>query len=454
MDKFKKLSRTVNDGLNKIYNSNWFIVLFSGLVFFSWLVECEYIAVVTAVLTLNYMFLTQKYLDKIALVAIVVPAFVDNNMRHRVNLVFIIIVGLLLLTVVASAIYYFVKNKGQFDRKILKSKFLVVYLLAIVAVALGGIGYNGHTFMKAMIVVGLHIALLGLYALVYKGAGPQFKDIVIKSIIALACVIVAEMLVYFMRVDDVSAALTSKSMSLGWAITNAVAVMLAFAIPFCFYLAKDKKTQWPYMLLGTLFFCFIFLTNCRSMMLVGAGVYFVCLVLSFILLDRRQSLINIGVIGVVGILAVVLFKDQIFNQFIRMGLDGNGRLDEYAYYFSQFKENPVFGMGFFSDTVVQPDGMVRAHNTPLQIIVSMGIIGAILAVPYYFVRYKSFVEKKSLFKVFAFIAYIAMAGYGMVDCALISSYKLIAVYMLMSAVELDTWQQQKEISAPGKESSK
>ena len=82
------------------------------------------------------------------------------------------------------------------------------------------------------------------------------------------------------------------------------------------------------------------------------------------------------------------------------------------------------------------------------------LIGAILAVPYYFVRYKSFVEKKSLFKLFAFIAYIAMAGYGMVDCALISSYKLIAVYMLMSAVELDTWQQQKEISVPEKESSK
>jgi len=46
----------------------------------------------------------------------------------------------------------------------------------------------------------------------------------------------------------------------------------------------------------------------------------------------------------------------------------------------------VFGMGFFTDTEFQADGMVRAHNTIIQIFASTGIIGALTFLPMYFER--------------------------------------------------------------------
>lgn len=431
----EKLIR-VKNGIDKFFNSDWFVVVFTAIVLLSWTLEVEYIAVGAGIITLMYMFLTQQYLDRIALVAIVIPAFVDNNMRHRIDLKFIIIVVALLLLVAGCGVYYFIKNRNTEKRKLKNSKFLLVYLLAILAVALGGIGYPGQTFVKALIIIGLHGALLGLYILLYKCGSENLKDTVMKSVIALAGVIVAEMIIYFIRVDDALFSITYKQMSLGWAITNSVAVMLAFAIPFCFYLARKKKVQLPYMLLGTLYYFFIFLTNCRSMMLVGTGVYLICLVLSFVYNNWWQALINTGVLVVLVVLATTVLRESIFNRFITYGLDGTGREEQWAYYWDKFKENKMFGMGFMTDETYR-DGIVRAHSTPLQILVSMGIIGAICAIPYYFVRYKVFINRPTIFKLFAFVCYIAMVGYGLVDCALISSYKLIAVYMLMTAVELD-----------------
>jgi len=438
-NKFKtKLINPVLRAISKFYNSDWFIVFYASMVILSWAEECEYIAVITSIVTLIYMFLTQEHLDRMALIAIVIPAMVDANMRYRINFGQIyILVGLVLL-VVASAVYHFVKVHKKNDRRVLKSHFFIVYVSTVLVLCTSGLGYTGNTISKVLIPVGVHLALLGLYCLLYKCGGPNLKNTIVKSIIALAGVIVVEMIIYFVQQESVFNVITTKVMSLGWAITNSVAVILVMAVPLCFYLARDKKVQLPYMLLGTVFYAFVFLTNCRSMILVGTIIYFITLILSFVYLNRLQAFLHLVLFGVIATFAVNNFYEQIFSQFINIGLGDNGRVELWTYYLGEFKENPIFGMGFYTDTVYQTDGMVRAHNTLVQIIASMGIIGIINGIPYYFQRYSAFIIKPTVFKLFAFVSYLAMVGYGMVDCAIISSYKLIITYMLMLAVEYDT----------------
>ena len=424
--------------VNKFYNSDLFIVFYSAMIVLSWAVECEYIAVVASIITLIYMFLTQEHLDRMVLIAVVVPAMVDANMRHRINVGQIyILIGMLLL-VVASAIYYFVKVYKKVDRKILNSQFFVVYVATVLILCTSGLGYTGNTVFKVLIPVAVHLALLGLYCLLYKCGGPKLKDTVIKSIIALAGVIVVEMLVYFSRQENILLTITAKAMSLGWAITNSVAVILVMAVPLCFYLARGKKVQLPYMLLGSVFYAFVFFTNCRSMILVGSVVFAITIVLSFIFLNKWQALAHVLIFAGLAWFVVNQLYEKIFSQFLTMGLDDNGRMELWTYYLGEFKKNPVFGMGFYTDTLYQTDGMVRAHNTLVQIVASMGIVGILNGIPYYFQRYSAFVIKPTIFKLFAFVSYLAMVGYGLVDCAIISSYKLIIVYMLMLAVEFDT----------------
>ena len=433
-----KIIKPMLNGINKFYNSDWFIAFFSLAVLTSWVLECEYIAVITAVVTLIYMFLTQEHLDRMAVIAIVIPAMVDANMRHRINFGQIyILIGLLLL-VVASAVYHFVKLRKPNNRKIIKSHFFIVYVATVLVLCTSGLGYPGNTIGKVLIPVGVHIALLGLYCLLYKFGGPNLKDSIIKAIIALAGIIVVEMVIFFMRQEDILYTITIKTMSLGWAITNSVAVILALAVPLCFYLARGKKVQLPYMLLGTVLYAFVFLTNCRSMMLVGTAVYLITILLSFIFLNRWQALIHLGVFVLAAWVTLDHFFNSIFSQFLSLGLGDNGRMELWTYYLGEFKTNPIFGMGFYTDTMYQADGMVRAHNTLIQIIASMGVLGMINAIPYYFQRYSAFVIKPTVFKLFAFVAYLAMVGYGLVDCAIISSYKLIITYMLLLAVEFDT----------------
>lgn len=439
MEKFKeKVLNPILGGINKFFNSDWFIVFYSALIILSWAKECEYIAIISSIVILIYMFLTQENLDRMALVAIVIPAMVDANMGGRITLRFIVIVSILLLGIVGAGVVFSVKHSKNNIRKITKSHFFGVYVLCVVALCFSGLGYPDNTIVKVLIPVGVHLALLGLYCLLYKFGGERLKDTIVKSIIALAGVIVVEMLIYFSRNDNILDLITTKVMTLGWAITNSVAVILALAVPLCFYLAKDKKVQLPYMLLGSVFYAFIFLTNCRSMILVGSVVYLITIVLSFIFLNRWQALAHLIMFVCVAYVSVNLLYEKIFNQFLKMGLDDNGRMELWTYYIEEFKTNWFFGIGFYSDKLYQTDGMVRAHNTIIQIIACMGVLGGLCAIPYYFQRYVAFVIKPTVFKLFAFVAYIAMAGYGMLDCAVISSYKLIVVCMLMLAVEYDT----------------
>jgi len=434
----EKILSPVLRGLNWFYNSSWFVAFYAGIVLLSWTVECEYIAVITSIVVLCYMFLTQKHLDGLAIIATIIPAMVDNNMRYRIKFSQIFILVFLLLLVVLSAIYYIKKGYHKNDRKITKGYFFWVYVLCVFTLCFSGIGYTGNTFFKVLIPVGVHAALLGIYVLLYKCGSKDLRNTIIKSIIALACVIVAEVVIYLYRSGNVLAVLNTKDMSLGWAITNSVAVMLAFAVPLCFYLAKDKKVQLPYMILGSLLYASIFLTNCRSMIIFGTLVYVLTIILSFIYLDRWQSAIHLALFMIGAIYAVNALYDQIFSYFLRAGLDDSGRFELYEYYWGKFKENWLFGMGFYTDTEFQADGMVRAHNTIIQIFASMGIFGAVASIPYFYKRYRSFTIKLTPFKIFAFVAYLAMVGYGLLDCTIISSYKLIVIAMLMTAVEFDT----------------
>ena len=439
MEKFKnKFLRPLLKGLDIFYNSTWFIVFYAAIVVLSWAVECEYIAVVTSILVLCYMFLTQKHLDGLAMIAIIIPAMVDNNMRYRISFSQIYLLVALLLVVAGCAVYYFKKVYEKNDRKVTKSYFFWVYVLCVGILCFSGLGYPGNTFFKVLIPVGVHGALLGIYVLLYKCGGKGLRDRIIKSIIALASIVSVETIIYLIRTENALAALSTKAMSLGWAITNSVAVILAFAVPLCFYLAKGKKFQLPYMFLGSLLYASIFLTNCRSMIVFGTAVYVLTIILGFIYLDRWQSILHIALFMVGAIFAVNAVFNQIFSHFLNVGLGDTGRIELYTYYWGQFKENWLFGMGFYTDTVFQADGMVRVHNTIIQIFASMGIVGAIASIPYYYKRYRAFTIRLTPFKLFAFVSYLAMVGYGLVDCTVISSYKLIVIAMLMTAVEFDT----------------
>ncbi len=423
---------------DKFFNSDIYLLVLSLCVFLSWCVECEFIAVGFAFLSLCYMFLTQKYLDRLIPIAITICAMVDFNMRYRLTIPKLIVLITLVVVMVGCAVYHFAVVHEKSNKKITSSSLFVGFLLASVAGFLGGIGYEGQTFTLALIAGGCGLAFLGLYLLLYKCTDERSKDTVVKSIVALGIIIVLEMAVHFYRQEDFLKTIVLKEMSLGWAITNSVAVVLAMGIPMCFYLASKHKFQLGYTSLATIFLSFIFLTNCRSMMVAGVVVYILCVLIGFVKLNWWQLLLCLLIAMGLASLAYYTIFEEIFHQFTTLGFSGNGREKIYSRYFQKFTENKIFGMGFYTDSEFASDGMVRAHNTALQILASTGIVGMMLFIPYYIQRFTTMLTKISWFKVFVWISYFAYAVYGFVDCGFISSYKLIMIYLLLFALECDS----------------
>ena len=75
-----------------------------------------------------------------------------------------------------------------------------------------------------------------------------------------------------------------------------------------------------------------------------------------------------------------------------MGYSGNGRQILWPWCWNKFKENPLFGIGFVSKddsvpTLVSTDSIVLAHNSILQYLTSLGIIGTLMMGYFYFKKY-------------------------------------------------------------------
>ena len=273
------------------------------------------------------------------MIAIIVPAFVDNNMRHRISFSQLYVLVPLVLLVVGCAIYHFTKVHKPNGKHFSKSNLFLGYFIVAFSGIIGGLGYPGQTFVNIVLAFSVGIVLFGLYALLYKTTTNESKYTVYKSIVLLCVVIIAQMLTYCLRTENLQAALSMKAMSLGWAITNSIAVVLAMGIPLCFYLASKHKFQFGYMLLASVFYAFIFLTHSRSMIAAGSFIYFVCLVLSFVKLNRWQAAAHLLLVVGVGLYAFINIYEELFEQFLIYGLGGNGREVLYKYYFEKFKEN-------------------------------------------------------------------------------------------------------------------
>ncbi len=434
----QKVLTKANELLTKFFVSDWYIALFSAIVLLSWYTKLEVIAVSFAVASLIYMFLTQKSADRLILVAIVIPAMANEGIINRLSTAKFVILGILVAILIGCGVYFYIKNRNFYDRKIKNSQFAFGYVLVVVALAFAGLGYEHQTFLKALITLGIGAGLLALYVLLYKCTNAKAYSVVAKAIVALGVISVLQMLIYFLNEPNVADAIMLKSMNLGWAITNAVAFVLTIAIPMCFYLACKSRVQIGYMLLGLVMLLMVFLTNCRTMMVVSIPIFVFSLIFSFFKCNKGIALANLLITASVICVFVYGLSDKVFSQFIRLGVDDNGRVELWTLYFSQFKTNMAFGMGYFTDVFYQPDHIVRAHNSYLQILACTGIIGTVLCVPCYIQRYKAFLVKINWFKVFAFLSYGAFVGYGLLDCAMASTYKIITVILLMLAVELNT----------------
>lgn len=177
----------------------------------------------------------------------------------------------------------------------------------------------------------------------------------------------------------------------GWGMYNNMGGMLAMMIPFPFYLGMVYKKGWFGALVGTAFLGGVFLSNSRTSMLGGAAIYGICvLILFFTARNKKRTIIAAGVIALIGIVGVVVFREkiyQLFKDILSRGFSLNHRDEFYIAGVNQFVKYPVFGGSFYPIEYVPWDWSEvasfskffppRWHNTLIQLLACTGTVGLV-----------------------------------------------------------------------------
>lgn len=327
-----------------------------------------------------------------------------------------------------ALIRFFIRN-NLISLQILKSlPMLPAFFMLSFAFLVNG-AFSGAWNMASLAYGLLNIlAFFGIFYIFYLGfrnerAVPLLKYLSYVSAL-MALVLISEVIwVYkFGGVFDQGSVLKSKIL-FGWGNWNTMGQNLTVLIPVIFYGAMKNKCPWFYFGVATATLVAAILTLSRNALIFATLSYAVCVVIACFFGNNQKAFRVILPTGVAGIaVGVVVFWEKLsvtFADFLDRGLSDNGRFDLYHRGIAEFLEAPLFGKGFFGiDTDIAnfvdffPDMM---HNTPVQLLASMGIVGFIAYLYYRYRTVKLVLKRPSLEKTMIAMSLFVLALQSLLD---------------------------------------
>lgn len=317
----------------------------------------------------------------------------DNNPGQNADSVFsggsgvyVVCLGIL---IVGAVLYRVIRDRKRMFRK--NGKFTVGLLVLTAAYMLSGIGMDGYGNLAGKnVIYGLiqGAALLLPYWLMVGAVDFRRNDSYWAWMaVAAGCLLVFEILwIYLTRSIVTAGVLDRTQIYTGWGMYNNVGGMLAFLIPFAFWLAmRYQKLPFAYVA-GMVMVLGVFLTCSRSSMLLATASYLLCCLL--MPAGKYSTLrwsILLGLALAAGLVLMICW-DTISTALGQLLDDTNmqSRVDIYGQGLDEFAKNPVFGSSFYPEwglsynwaqTDIVEFMPARWHNTPVQLLASTGIVG-------------------------------------------------------------------------------
>ena len=322
---------------------------------------------------------------------------------------------------VAAMIYFAVRNFLA-DRKTLKKgKMFYPLVVASVAFLLGGVGrFDALSFF---ITLGFCIVNYYLYFLAVNYTVDLNRYLAYLFIIGAAVLSVQIMFVNTF-IKDIRPFETPVFFSAQTVNTAAVFIFLGSA--GCFGMGHRTKADALYMLLSVFFTFAVFITCCRTMILIAVAAE-VALYVMFIGYSKNPyrfvwaNLALCVAIILLGAFYDVLLKPIVAQIMSKDLLNLNGRNAIWNFCMEKLREYPLFGYGWLVDGdysfLREGYPVLLAHNTLLQWVASLGIVGAALISYFYIVKYKIVFSEMSHNKIFTLFAVLGIALSGMMDQA-------------------------------------
>lgn len=310
----------------------------------------------------------------------------DYYMRTEVLAAIIVAISIFVVTAILRTVYAAkhgaVKPDGMFIG------------IAIFAVALTVNGLFAAEYDAMNLLFGFLLGLTFVVAYLIAAGGIKIeRDSFVKValyFVLFSAVLVVELIVAYLTYDNliVDGEVIKGNLRFGWGTHNNMGMFLNICIPAAYYLAIKLKYGAPFSLYGILLLAASFLTMSRQSMLGGTIATFACIIWHLIGTNGGEratfaiiySCLFCAIFITFGTMNEPLSK---FFASFNTALDsGSGRTEIWDDGIKNFLAFPLFGSGFFAETLESAnlqDGInflpPMYHDTIVQILASCGLFG-------------------------------------------------------------------------------
>ena len=132
-------------------------------------------------------------------------------------------------------------------------------------------------------------------------------------------------------------------------------------------------------------------------------------------------------------------------------MNDSGRFELYREALACFFEYPIFGvgLGYIGKRAIgafNTLGIYMFHNTVLQYVASLGIVGLTAYAYYYFAKIEILFERWNIYSLYIIMALIGFEGYSLLNTGTVQGYPTsIILVMLIMCQEMDTQQPESKV---------
>ena len=438
--------------MQKALNSVWMLAVVSFLIAFCWSINFPYVSIGFLLLYEVAVFTFCADNPKPIIMFIISIPYIITSVYGLANWIFYISCVVFFIAVVTT---YILMQKFKYKKTFKKGKMFWFFVLCLVGNCLGGI--IGHfALLEFTITLLMSILVYGIYWF-FLNFIKDYKKYIAYCFIFLTLLITFELAVAYIKSGDILYALQNKyTVTIGIGEVNTAAIFMLSGICSCFYLATKNKKDYLYILLALFFDIAVYFTLSRMALLLAAVI---SVVYFFIILksspNKKPMLIGVfSIIGVVALISIIWFEKiiNLVSYYLNLGFQPNGRSSLWGWCWEQFKNNPIFGIGFVTrdpqavagvypgmgDATGFGSALVNCHNFFLHYLTCTGVVGLLLSLPYYVKQYTTLFKKFNTFKLFILFNYVAVFISSLFDPSPnISILSMIPVLILMAFAEDD-----------------
>lgn len=409
----EKALNNIKTYFQKLINSYEFpaIIIFISAIFFILGIQTVQFIIVVAVS--SFVLLSQK--NTLPLVPLIISFILSiREVNAILNLALAIpLFGIGLIAIILHIVFYVKK----FTLGILAVPLLIV----TVCTFLGGIGSEFREYFSDGLTYALSAGLIPLLVyLFFTNTVSLNKEedttLYLSYMFLSLCITVSLEILslktksYFSIVNDGYVS----DMELGWLNTGFAGYFYTFGITTCFFFMVKKHIVIPFLVLATAFLVVMFLSEMDSAFAINAFMFAVLSFFTYFKIRKsKKKLFNLSLfILVVLLLLLVIYllcSSWFLEYFKKHFLNDTGRSNIYRDGWFLFTENKWLGSGLGAPFHVNNYNLQRSgymHSTLLEVLCTMGFVGLIAYIVYYYFRLKIFVGSNTNFNFYVFCSFL------------------------------------------------